>query len=331
MTSTMFNRRQWLQAAAGCGAALLPPAFAQPTWPTRPINVIAPNAPGGPADTLARAVAAPMSKELGVAVVVENKPGASGKIGIQALLRAPRDGHTIAITTVTTLSALPVFEPGLSYKSPDDFIPLSLATRSPGVWCVHPALGIKTLAQLVAYAKAHPSELNYSSFGNNSSSHLAQEDFFRRLDINLTHVPFKGESEGVAALLANQVQVMLVGGLVKPHITAGRLIALATTSAQPWDVFPNVVTANRAGLPQLTDYSYEPWLGIATSAGTPDAAVQRLRISLRNALLMPETKASLGQMGYRVVAGDAKEMQDAIEQDMALYRVLLRSGRVRVS
>lgn len=328
----IFNRRHWLQAAAsGCCAAMLPRSFAQTQWPARPITLIAPNAPGGPADTLARAVSAAMTKDLGVAVVVDNKPGAAGKIGTQALLRAPRDGYTIAITTVTTLSALPVFDPAVGYKSPDDFISLNLAVRSPGVWCVHPSLGIKTLPQLVAYAKAHPGKLNYASFGTNSSSHLAQEDFFRRLDIQLTHVPYKGESEGVTALLANQVQVMLVGGNAKAYVTSGKLVGLATTSEKPWDALPDIVTANRAGLPQLMDYSYEPWLGIAAAANTPDVVVQRLRTALRNAMLAPETKSALTPLGYRIVAGDAREMHAAIEQDMALYRVLLRSGRVRVS
>lgn len=332
MTHPTIGRRQLLQlAAAGCTTAVMPNGFAETQWPSRPITLIAPNPPGGPADTLARAVSAVMAKEMGVSVVVDNKPGAAGKIGVQALLRAPRDGYTIAITTVTTLSALPVFDAAVGYKSPDDFIPLSLAARSPGVWCVHPSLGIKTLPQLVAFAKAHPGELNYASFGTNSSSHLAQEDFFRRLDIQLTHVPYKGESEGVTALLANQVQVMLVGGNAKAYVTSGKLVGLATTSEKPWEALPGVVTANRSGLPQLTDYSYEPWLGIAAAANTPDAVVQRLRTALRTALLAPATQSALRQLGYRIVAGDAREMRDAIEQDMALYRVLLRSGRVSVS
>ena len=332
MHPAMLNRRHWLQvAAAGCSTAVLASPFAQTSWPSRPITLIAPNAPGGSADTLARAVSTTMTRELGVAVVVDNKPGAAGKIGMQSLLRAPRDGYTIAVTAVTVLCALPVFDPTVGYKSPDDFTLLSLAARSPAVWCAHPSLGIKTLPQLVAYAKAHPKKLNYASFGTNSSSHLAQEDFFHRLDIQLTHVPYKGESEGITALLSNQVQVMLVGGHASSYVTLGRLVGLATTSEKPWDALPGVETANRSGLPQLEHYSYEPWLGIAAAANIPAAIAQRLRSVLRNAMLAPETKRTLDPLGYRIVAGDERDMRDAIEQDMALYRALLRSGRVNIS
>ncbi|MFC7409383.1 MULTISPECIES: Bug family tripartite tricarboxylate transporter substrate binding protein [Hydrogenophaga] len=327
-----LNRRHLLQmAAAGGTAALWPQAQAQSVWPSRAITLIAPNAPGGPADTLARVVTTSLSQQLGTSVVVDNKPGAAGKIGIQAMLRAPRDGHVVAVTSVTAMSALPVFDPQVGYRSPEDFEPLVLAVRTPAVWCVHPSLGVKNLAQLVALAKSKPGVLNYASFGTNSSSHLAQEDFFRRVDIRLTHVPYKGESEGMTALLSNQVQVMMISGAAKPHVEAGKLTALATTSADTWEVFPKLVTASRSGVLQLAHYSYEPWLGFSAAAGTPAETVTRLQNALRDALRTPEAQATLGKLGYRVVAGSAQDMRNAIEQDMTLYRVLLRSGRVSVS
>lgn len=327
-----LNRRHLLQmVAAGGTAALWPHAQAQSTWPSRAITLIAPNAPGGPADTLARVVTTSLSQQLGTSVVVDNKPGAAGKIGIQAMFRAPRDGHVVAVTSVTALSALPVFDPQVGYRSPEDFEPLVLAVRTPAVWCVHPSLGVKNLAQLVALAKSKPSVLNYASFGTNSSSHLAQEDFFRRVDIRLTHVPYKGESEGMTALLSNQVQVMMISGAAKPHVEAGKLTALATTSADTWEAFPKLVTASRSGVLQLATYSYEPWLGFSAAAGTPAETVTRLQNALRVALRTPEAQATLGKLGYRVVAGSAQDMRNAIEQDMTLYRVLLRSGRVSVS
>lgn len=332
MINHPLNRRHLLQmAVAGGSAALWTTTQAQGSWPSKPITLIAPNAPGGPADTLARVVTTSLSQQLGTSVVVDNKPGAAGKIGIQAMLRAPRDGHVVAVTSVTALSALPVFDPQVGYRSPEDFEPLVLAVRTPAVWCVHPSLGVKTLAQLVALAKSKPGVLNYASFGTNSSSHLAQEDFFRRLDIRLTHVPYKGESEGMTALLSNQVQVMMISGAAKPHVEAGKLTALATTSAEPWEVFPKLVPANRSGVLQLSSYSYEPWLGFSAAAGTPAETVTRLQNALRDALRTPDAQATLGKLGYRVVAGSAQDMRNAIEQDMTLYRVLLRSGRVSVS
>lgn len=331
MTPPRIGRRRVLQLAlAGSSLPLWSSARAQAPWPTRNISIIAPNAPGGPADTLARVVTQSMSKELGTTVTVDNKPGAAGKIGVQTLLRAPRDGHTIAVTSVTALSALPVFDPNVGYQSPEDFAPLTLAVRTPAVWCVHPSLGIQSLQQLIARAKAGPGVLNYASFGTNSSSHLAQEDFFRRLDIQLTHVPYKGESEGVTALLGNQVQVMMVSGAAKPHIEAGKLVALATTSQDTWDVLPQVKPANRSGVLQLAQYSYEPWLGFSAAAGTPSDVADRLQRALSNALRSPEAASALNKLGYRVVVGGPQQMRDAIVQDMTGYRVLLRSGRVQI-
>ena len=327
------TRRDVLRWTAAAAATTLNSThvWAQGAWPARSISIIAPNAPGGPADTLARAVINSMGQELGTSVVVDNKPGAAGKIGIQSMLRAPRDGHTIAITSITAMSALPVFDAQVGYRSPEDFEPLSLAVRTPAVWCASPSLGVKTLAELVALAKAKPNVLNYASFGTNSSSHLAQEDFFRRLDIHLTHVPFKGESEGVTALLGNQVQVMLISGAAKPHIESGKLVALATTSESPWEVLPKVVTANRSGLVALNSYSYEPWLGFSAAAGVPQDVSARLQRAVRLALDKPEARQTLARLGYRVAASSPQEMRDAIVQDMTLYRVLLRSGRVSVS
>lgn len=332
MNNFCIDRRRVLQLAFASSALPLASGIAaQVAWPARNISIIAPNAPGGPADTLARVVTQAMGKELGTSVIVDNKPGAAGKIGIQTMLRAPRDGHAIAITSITALSALPVFDPAVGYQSPDDFAPLTLAVRTPAVWCVHPSLGIKTLQQLIAHAKANPGTLNYASFGTNSSSHLAQEDFFRRLDIQLTHVPYKGESEGMTALLANQVQVMMISGAAKPHIEAGKLVALATTSATPWEVLPHIKPANLSGVLQLASYSYEPWLGFSAASGTPPDVVDRLQKALRNALRSTDAKSTLGKLGYRVVASSPQEMRDAIVQDMTLYRVLLRSGRVSVN
>ncbi len=333
MNHNHSTRRDVLRWTAAAAAATLggTPAWSQGTWPSRNISIIAPNAPGGPADTLARVVLSSMGQELGTNVIVENKPGAAGKIGIQTMLRAPRDGHTIAITSITAMSALPVFDRQVGYQSPDDFEPLTLAVRTPGVWCVHPSLGIKTLAELVALAKTKPNVLNYASFGTNSSSHLAQEDFFRRLDIKLTHVPYKGESEAITALLSNQVQVMMISGAAKPHIEAGKLLALATTSQTAWEVLPKVITANKSGIPALANYSYEPWLGFSAAAGVPQDVSARLQRALRNALEKPEARQTLARLGYRVVTSSAQEMRDAIVQDMTLYQVLLRSGRVNLS
>ena len=329
MTNTI-PRRQILQAAALPFAnALLPGARAQSAWPNRAVTIIAPNPAGGPADTLARAVVPGMAKALGVSVVVDNKPGAAGKIGIQALLRAPRDGYTLAVTSTTALSALPVFDKNPGYRSPDDFEPLSLAIRALAVWCIHPSVPARNLRELVSHAKANPGRLNYASFGTNSSSHLAQEDFFRQLDIRLTHVPFKGEVEGMNALLAGQVQMMMISGAAIPHIKAGKLVALATTGEKRWSALPDIVTGRETRIPELASYMYEPWVGFSTSAGVPKDVVDKLSSAVQQGLKDPSAQAILADgLGYRIVASSVAEMREAVLQDMARYHVLARSGRV---
>lgn len=324
------RRRTLLLSGVSFPLASLMPllAGAQLAWPNRSITLIAPNAPGGPADTLARAVANGMTKILNVPVVVENKPGASGKIGMQALLRAPRDGYTLAVTAETALSALPVFDKNVGYRSPADFEPLSLAVRTPTVWCVHPSMPVKSLRELVAYAKANPGKLNYASFGNNSATHLASENFFRIMDIKLTHIPYKSETEALNGLISGQVQVMMLSGASKPHITAKKIRGLATTSSRRWDFLPDIVTARETGIPELSNYSYEPWLGFSAAAGIPKEIRDRLSSVLRQSMDSPEVKKMLSGFGYQIIASSSVEMEEAIQQDLNSYRVLAQSGRV---
>lgn len=331
MTSNHPRRRTLLLGGLGIPLASLMPisAGAEVAWPNRSITLIAPNSPGGPADTLARAVANGMTRILKVPVVVENKPGASGKIGIQALLRAPRDGYTLAVTTETALSALPVFDKNVGYQSPADFEPLSLAVRTPAVWCVHPSVPANNLRELVAYAKANPGKLDFASFGNNSSTHLASENFFRIVEVQLAHIPYKSESEGLNGLISGQVQVMMLSGASKPHIAAKKIRGLATTSTSRWDFLPDIVTARETGIPELANYSYEPWMGFSAAAGIPKEIRDRLNGALRQSMDSPAVKAMLFGFGYRIIASSSSEMIEAIQHDITSYRVLARSGRVK--
>jgi tripartite-type tricarboxylate transporter receptor subunit TctC len=235
------------------------------------------------------------------------------------------------VTSITALSALPVFDKNPGYRSPEDFEPLSLATRTPAVWCVSPSVPVKNLREFVAYAKSNPGKLNYASFGTNSSSHLAQEDFFRILDLQITHVPFKGESEGLNALLAGQVQVMMISGAAAPHIKSGKLVALATTTENRWGLLPDVPTARETRVPELATYMYEPWIGFSTSAGVPKDVVAKLAAAVRQALNEPAARATLEGLGNRVVASSISDMNDAVISDLARYHVLTRSGRVSPS
>ncbi|MGH8845829.1 MAG: Bug family tripartite tricarboxylate transporter substrate binding protein [Polaromonas sp.] len=314
--------------AAPLTGLLSQPAQAQESWPSRSITLIAPNSPGGPADTLARSVMNSMSRELGVSVVVDNKPGAAGKIGMLAAMRAPRDGYTIAVTSITAMCSLPVFSSQAGYDPLKDFDPLTLAVRTPSVLVMHPSVPVRNMKELVAYVKARPRELNYASFGEKSSSHLAFENLSRLLDLEVTHVPFRSESDGRTALVSGQVQLMGTSAASKPFIDSGRLIALGQSSAGRWSAMPNVPSLRESGLTALASYEYEPWLGFSVATGVPPAVRERLTMALRNALRSAEAN-QLQTLGYRVVASTPAEMREAVVADIAEYKVLARSGRVK--
>lgn len=305
-------------------------ASAQTHWPSKPITIIAPSAPASPIDTLARAVSGGLARELNTSVVVDNKPGASGKLGIVALLNAPRDGHTIAVTTLTHLASVPVFNPKPGYRVPEDFALLTLAVQTPAVLVVHPSVPARTLAEFVRYAKANPGKLNYASFGERSSSHLASEDLWDKMGVSVAHVPFKSEAEGINALISGQVQVMSTSGAAAPQIEAGRLVGLATSGAARWDVLPKLPTFMESGLPEFKDYVYTPWLGFSAAAGTPPDVTAKLSAALRAVLRQPEAQRMLGNIGYTVVALSPEDMAAAVTRDQAVYRRLLKANRVRV-
>lgn len=315
--------------AAPMGALLCAPAWAQEKWPSRPITIIAPNSPGGPADLIARAVTNGVSKELGVSVVVENKAGASGKIGMLAALNAPRDGHAVVLTSITALCALPVFNSQAGYDPIKDFDPLTLAVRTPSVLLVHPSVPVRSMKDMVAYVKARPRQLNYASFGEKSSSHLAFENLLRLLDLEMTHVPYRSESDGRKALAAGEVQFMSTSAASRPLVDAARLIALGQSSAGPWSAMPGVPPLRETGIPALADYVYEPWLGFSVAAGVPAPVRERLASALRNALRGSEAAQQLLVQGYRIVATTSEDMRQAVWADTASYKALAASGRVQ--
>lgn len=298
-------------------------------WPTQPITLIAPSSPGSPMDSLARAIEPALARQLGVSVVIENKPGASGKIGMQALLRANPDGHTFSVATQTHLTALPVFDPNVGFKVPDDFGLLSLAIRTPSATSVHTQVPVRSMQEFVDYARANPGKLNYGSFGVRSSGHLAAERLWNLLGIHLNHVPYKSESEGLHGLASGQIDVMNSSGAVRPHQETGKVVTLGTSGPERWDIFPNIPTMQESGVSELKNYVYLPWLGFATSSRVPAEIQKKLSDAIREALRSPEAQRLLNQqLGYIIVASSPEEMAAAVQEDLQVYRELKASGRI---
>lgn len=326
-----MQRRHFLAASAALPLLGVAEASSSPArWPTKPITIIAPNAAGGPADLISRSISGAVSRELGVSVLVENRPGAAGKIGVQAMLNAPRDGHTIALTAMSVLCALPVFDPQVGYRSPEDFEPLTLATMAPAVLVAQPGLKVNTLAELIAMAAARPDGLTYGSYGEKSAVHLATEELLMMAGVRMVHVPFRGESVALTEMLGGRIDVMVMSGIAKPHIEAGRLVPLATTGVQRWEMLPSVPTVRESGVASLASYAWTGWTGFSAPAGIPEAVRARLAAALRKALSDKEASHPIHVAGLAPAVSTEAEMRELIRKTIASYRALAQAGRIKL-
>lgn len=313
--------------AAGCVVAA--PATAQ-SFPSKPFTIIVPGAPGGAPDVLARAVSQQLAKQFGQQAVVENRPGASGKIAAQTMLRAPRDGYTLLSVTPAIMSVIPLADKSPGYDPITDLQPITLAARSPVVLVAHPGAPAKTLVEAIAYARKHPGKLSYASAGNTTSTNLAFTQLVAMLDLNLNHIPFSGEGPAIASILGGQVDLLIASGVVKPHIDAGRLIAIATTGAKRWAILPNIATVQEVGPAEVGSYTYGITLGLVTGAGVPLDVVAKLHEAIASALSVAETRSTLERQGYEIVAAGPAEFGALVRSDLDQNRKLFASGRIKL-
>jgi len=269
-------------------------------FPVKPIRMIVPYAPGGGVDIMGRIVAARLSERMGVQVVVENRGGAGTVIGTDAVAKASADGYTLLFGN-PALSANPALNDKLPYDTLKHLAPVAMVAASFNVLVVHPSLPVKSVRELVAYAKANPQKINYASAAVASLGHLAGELLNSAAGIHMQHVPYKGSGQAVIDLLAGQVQIMFSGmSSVMPHIKAGKLRPLAVTGAQRSPATPDVPTIAEAGYP---GFEASAWYGVLAPAATPKAIVMRLNAEILRALKMPEVKERLENVGFELVGG----------------------------
>ncbi|MDB5875159.1 MAG: hypothetical protein JWQ07_4601 [Ramlibacter sp.] len=326
MHKTLFSR---LIAASCLLAATL--SMAAGPYPERPVTIVVPTPPGGPIDRVARAVAQQLQIELGQPLVVDNRVGASGKIGVQSALRAPRDGYTLIAVSPSIASVNPAVDKAVGYDPLKDFEALGIVVRNSGVVAVRAALPVANMRELVAYAKARPDQLTYGSFGIGTSLHLHSEELAQALGISLRHIPYKGESQALNALVAGEVDLMLyVTGPVVQFVETGRVRALAATSPQRWASLPAVPSFAESGVPELQNYTYQSWVGFVLPAGAPADVTERLGQALRAATAKPELRRAMEAQGFEVVDGRPADMKQAIASELARNRSLLATGRVRL-
>ncbi|PUE56780.1 hypothetical protein B9Z36_09650 [Limnohabitans sp. Rim8] len=303
-----------------------PQALAQAGYPNKPIRFIVPYPAGGGTDIVARLLAQKMTQSMGQPVVVENKPGASTLIGTEMLAKSAPDGYTLGLIT-DSHAINPSFFSKLPYDSVKDFSPVSQLVFVPLVMVAHPSLNVKTLPELIAAAKAKPGKINYASIGNGTPHNLSMEWVKSLAGIDMTHVPYKGVAPALTDLVAGQVDVMFTGSSsALPYVKAGRLNALAVSSAKRLDSFPDTPSVAEAALPE---FDFMTWYGSAVPAGTPKEITQRLSREIGLALSQPDVKERLVSLGVVGAPSSPDEFAAFMRKETAALARLVKLTGVK--
>jgi tripartite-type tricarboxylate transporter receptor subunit TctC len=298
----------FLLSALLCTAA----AAQSAAYPTKPVRFIVPSAAGGGTDIIARAISLKLSETFGQPFVVDNRPGAGQMIGIELAAKSPPDGHTI-LMAASTLAINPVMYKKVPYDPVRDFAPITQAASLPNVLVVHPSLPVKSVAELIAYAKRRPGELNFASAGIGTSPQMSIELLKSMAGIDMVHIPYKGTAPGVVDLLAGQVLVMAPNLLTAlAHIKSGKLRALAVTSSKRSQALPDVPTVAESG---LAGYDSTQWYGVLAPAGTPREIVSRLHEAIVHALRDDEVGKRLAADGAEAVGSTPEEFAAFIKSE----------------
>jgi tripartite-type tricarboxylate transporter receptor subunit TctC len=300
-------------------------ARAQADYPARPIRIVVPFSPGGAVDGPMRAIAEQLGRRLKQQVIIENRPGAGATIGSELVAKAPPDGYTLLLASQTNAISATLYAGKLSFNPIDDFVGVSLLGREPGALVVHPALPVRSVAELVALAKARPGELNYASSGNGSGQHLFMAMFASMAGIQLTHVPYKGSGQATTDLLAGTVPISLPGAaaMVK-HVKAGKLRPLATTGVARAAQLPDVPTFAELG---YTGYSAYVWMGLLAPKGTPRPIVDKLQAELKATLATPEVAGYMSDAGIESVGSTPAEMDAYFREERDRWaRIVKETG-----
>ncbi len=312
-----------LGTAALLGAAVTG-AVAQ-AFPAKPITIVVPNPPGGVVDSSARLVGDPLTKLFGQAVVIDNKPGASGNIAYQIVARAPKDGYTL----LASYSAYHVGNPSMFAKLPwdqKDFAPVALIAAATNVITAHPSVPANTLKELIAYIKANPGKLNYASQGNGSLSHVGTALFEQQTGTDIVHVPYKGSGPAIQDVLAGQVQLFITTPpSVIGHVQNGKLKAYAVTGKTRHPMLPNVPTVAEAGLP---GFELEAWVGLFAPAGTPAPVVAQLSEAVKKVLDQPDTKQRAATLGIEPRWLGPTELTALVKKDTEYWGGVITSRKI---
>jgi tripartite-type tricarboxylate transporter receptor subunit TctC len=319
---------RWLTTIAFALVSTL--AAAQEAWPTRPITLVVPYAPGGVTDTIARMIAPKLGESLGQPVLVENKAGGNGLIGTDYVATAKPDGYTL-VMMIDTNTIAPALYPKLNHDPLRSFAPITMMAKASQVIVANPAFAPNSLKDVIALAKASPSPLFYASAGNGTSHHLGMERLRMLTNIKLQHVPYKGGGQAVTDLLGGQVQLGIIGiAPALPHIRAGKLKAIAVTGLTRSPALPDVPTVAESGIPALAGFESFNWFGLLAPAGTPSAIVERLHLEVSKVMNAPALANRFAALPVEVVTSPRPaDFAKFMAEDVAKWPPIVRASNVK--
>jgi tripartite-type tricarboxylate transporter receptor subunit TctC len=296
-------------------------------YPSRPVHIVVPFAPGGATDALARALAQKMGEAWGQPVLVENRPGAAGNIGTEFVARAPADGYTILLTINSHAVNASLF-PKLGYDPIKDFRPVSLFATAPNVLAANPSLPANTVPELIKLAKAKPGEITCGSAGSGSGSHLACALFANLAGVKITHVPYKGITPAVTDLMGGQISISFsVFSVVDPLVKAGKLKALAVTSLKRSPYAPDLPTVAESG---MAGFDVVSWFGLLLPANTPDDVAAKVHDEVARVARLPDVKAVFAKQGIDLIGNTPAEFADFIKQDWAVWDKVIKTAGIKM-
>ena len=325
--SAPFSRRQWLRHAGIAALATSPLSTrAQATWPSKPLRQVVPFGPGGSSEIVARAVAGEMAKTLGQNVLVDNKPGAAGNIAMQEVAHST-DEHTLVLGHIGTLAVNPYIFAKLPYDAAKDFVPITLVSKVPSLYVVHPDLPVKSLKEFVAYARSKPGQLNYGSAGNGSAGHLAFEYLKMVSETFVVHVPYRGTGPMLIDLMSGRLQAAAVGApALLQFIKAGKLLCIATGTSARLPQLPNVPTVAEQG---YKDFEMTQWYGLLAPAKWPRAHLARLEEEAIKATRGNVVRDKLALDSALAVGNTGAEFDAFIKSEQARWKPVIARAQIK--
>ena len=300
-------------------------AHAQQDYPNKPIRLIVPFPAGGQTDVVARTIAQKLTESFGQQVVVDNRPGAAGSIGVDIALKSPADGYTMVQVSTSYAGNVALYK--LSYDPVKDVVPVIMIGDIANMVTVNPSGPYKTVKELIAYARANPGKINFASGGTGSGNHLATEEFAQMAGISMTHVPYKGSTAGVNDLMGGRIQLIFSGitGMI-PHHRAKRVLGIAVTSPKRNQAVPDLPAVAET----LPGFDSSSWSAILAPKGTPRQVVERWNKELNRILQMPDVKARMDAMGLDIVGGTQAQLRDVLVRDIEKWKRVVKNANIKL-